>query len=324
MIREQKYKLITHFIEDLIRSEQLHIGDRIPSVNALKIKFGLSRSSIFLALDDLKSRGIIETVPAIGCFVSSNRIMVKEKVLLLFNEINLFKDTIYQAFLSEIEDKAVVDIMFHNYNRSVFETLLENANGKYSSYVIMPGKFTGLEELLASISGHIVLADHFSKELALKYPSVGQDFENDTYNALTSGINHIRKYHRIILIQNSSKEPEERYSGIKKFCLENAFIPQMIPTLEGWNVQKGDLYLTAEDIELVRLIKSIGNTGLSIGCDIGIISYNDDPIKAILAGGITTLSSDFGIMGKSLARLVLDKEKRNIANPCRLEIRCSL
>lgn len=324
MTKEQKYKAVVHFIEEQIVSGKYSIGDRIPSVNAFRIKFGISRSSVFLALKELQSRGLIEPVQAIGNFVSSNQVKIKEKVLLLFNEINLFKDMIYKSFLAEIDDRASVDIMFHNYNRTVFETLLENADGKYTSYVIMPGKFTGIDRLLSSISGHIVLADHFSASLTERYSSVGQDFESDTYNALENEIEHIRKYRRIILIQQSSKEPEERYVGICKFCSKNGFVPCLIPTVSGWTLNKGDLYITAENIELVHLIKSLKNTGFTLGRDIGIISYNDDPIKEILEGGIATLSSDFDAMGRSLARLVVDKEKQNIRNPYHLAVRRSL
>lgn len=324
MIREQKYKAIVHFIEQKIISGEYRIGDHIPSVNALKIRFGISRSSVFLAMDELKSRGLIESVSAIGYYVASDQVNIKEKVLLLFNEFTAFKEAIYNSFISTIGNTASVDIMFHNYNRNVFEALLRSANGKYNSYVLMPGKFTGIEHILENIEGHIVLADHYDRALVGKYSSVGQDFEEDTYQALSSGLPKLHKYKRLILIQRSEIEPEERYLGLRRFCIENRFKSDLIPSIRDWRIERGDLFITAEDKELVELLKLAKKLDLTPGKDIGIISYNDTPMKEILAGGISTLTTDFNSMGKTLAEMVEDKALRTVANPCTLIMRNSI
>ena len=60
------------------------------------------------------------------------------------------------------------------------------------------------------------------------------------------------------------------------------------------------------------------------GKDFGIISYNDTPLKEILAGGITTLSTDFKQMGQTMASLITQKEIKTIENPWKLDIRNSL
>lgn len=324
MMREQKYKAVVHFVEDNIISGKYRIGDRIPSVNSFKIRFNISRSSIFLAMDELKSRGLIESESAVGYYVTSNQVRINEKVLLLFNEFTSFKETIYNSFMAEINENTTVDIMFHNYNRTVFETLLRAVNGKYTTYVLMPGKFADIKPILSSIDGHIVLADHFSKNLVGLYSSVGQDFEKDTYMALKSGIEKIHKYKRIVLIQKYGIEPEERYSGIKRFCAEYGFMHQIISSIGDLEIESGDLFVTAEDLELVNLLKSVKQQCKVLGRDLGIISYNDTPVKEILAGGISTLTTDFNQMGRTLAHLVEDKTLQTIANPCRLIIRNSL
>lgn len=324
MNREQTYKKIVHFIEDQIISGEYHIGDKIPSVNALKIRFGVSRSSIFLAMNELKSRGLIESEIAVGYYVINEQVKIREKILLLFNEFNAFKEDIYKSFINEIGEEANVDIMFHNYNQEVFETLLKASSGKYTSYVLMPGKFLGLLPLLEKLNAHIVLADHFPKELIGHFSSVGQDFERDTYNSLRSSLDQIKRYNRLILVQSTTFEPEERFDGIKRFCEEYGFTPLMIPTVNGHTPIKGDLYITAEDRELVNILKIVKKDGFQLGKDLGIISYNATPVKEILSGGITTLSTDFSSMGHTLAQLVKDKNIRTIPNPCTLTIRSSL
>ena len=73
MLREKRYKQIVHEVEQNILDGKYKLGDRIPSINSWRIRTGLSRSSIVLALDELKSRGIIESEQSVGYFVNSTR-----------------------------------------------------------------------------------------------------------------------------------------------------------------------------------------------------------------------------------------------------------
>lgn len=311
MQREPKFKIIVHFIEEQIQNGKFGLGDQIPSVNALRIRFGLSRSSIFLAMEDLKSRGIIEAEPAVGYYVRSTSIEVQKKILLLFNELNAFKEKIYQSLVEELGSTASVDIMFHNYDRRVFEALLREAEGRYTSYVLMPGKFTGLSTLLDHLQeqGKVYLLDHFNDDIAGRYPGVRQDFYMDTYDALLKNLNSIRKYDTLVLVQHEAKEPEERYKGILQFAEEFGFGSIFLPSIQNSDLRRGILYITPNDRELACIIKKAESQNLEIGSDIGIISYNDTPLKEILCGGITTLSTDFTQMGKTMASLIQEKSK---------------
>jgi len=78
------------------------------------------------------------------------------------------------------------------------------------------------------------------------------------------------------------------------------------------------------DRDLVYLLKQSEKQGLLPGKDVGIISYNDTPLKEILVGGITTLSTDFNLMGKTMASLLNTKSIETIENPWKLIIRKSL
>ena len=46
---------------------------------------------------------------------------------------------------------------------------------------------------------------------------------------------------------------------------------------------------------------------LTLAKDIGVISYNDTLLKEIVEGGITTITTDFNVMGKRLAEMILNK-----------------
>ena len=70
--------------------------------------------------------------------------------------------------------------------------------------------------------------------------------------------------------------------------------------------------------DLAELIKLCRDKNLSVGADIGIISYNETVLKEVLAEGITVISTDLTYMGEKLAWLILSKEKVKIKNPFRM------
>lgn len=51
---------------------------------------------------------------------------------------------------------------------------------------------------------------------------------------------------------------------------------------------------------------------LILGKDIGIISYNETPLKELL--GITVISTDFKVMGETAAYMVLKNKKEKVKN----------
>ena len=321
---ESKYKQIVNHVIDGINSGKYKKGDWIPSVNEFRKNYNLSRDTVFSGLKELKSKGIIESNPGKGFYVLSTKISFKHNIFLLFNELNEFKEDLYNSFMDSIGKSATVDLYFHNYNRKVFETLINEANGKYTTYIIMSGKFEGIEPLLNSLSGNIYLLDHFHPELKGKYSSVFQNFEKDTYEALNNSLSEIKKYNHIVMVQKDKKEPLERYQGLCTFCLEHRFTHEFISETYQRTIKKGEVYMVVNDRDLVDLLKQSEKQNLKLKKDFGIISYNDTPLKEILAGGITTLSTDFKLMGKTMASLIKKKTIETIENPWTFNIRKSL
>jgi DNA-binding LacI/PurR family transcriptional regulator len=54
---------------------------------------------------------------------------------------------------------------------------------------------------------------------------------------------------------------------------------------------------------------------LELGKDLGIVSNNETPLKGIVASGITTISTDFAQMGKTMAEMILNHQKQKLDNP---------
>jgi DNA-binding LacI/PurR family transcriptional regulator len=76
--------------------------------------------------------------------------------------------------------------------------------------------------------------------------------------------------------------------------------------------------------DLVELIEKVIIRKLKPGKDIGVISYNETPLKKIILDGITTISTDFKLMGEKTAELVLNNSREHIAIPFKVTLRNSL
>ena len=321
---DSKYKLIVKYVQDGIRSGRLQKGDWIPSINEFRRMFNLSRDTVFAGITELKSKGIIESRQGQGYYIDSTNLSSDYNIFLLFNELNAFKEELYSSFMESIDSCNSVNLQFHNYNREIFDHLLTEAKGKYNTYIIMTGKFLGTEELLNSLGGRVYLLDHYEKELYGKYSAVAQDFEQDTYDALCSGIEHLKRYRHFIMVQNEAKEPYERFYGLKRFCQESGFECRYLNSIENRRIHQGDVFILVNDRDLVAVIKQASRQGFVPGKDFGIISYNETPLKEVLCGGITTLSTDFRQMGRTMASLLSTPGITVIRNPWCLNLRSSV
>jgi DNA-binding LacI/PurR family transcriptional regulator len=87
---------------------------------------------------------------------------------------------------------------------------------------------------------------------------------------------------------------------------------------------KGEVYINLMDDDLVTLIEKIILSKLKIGKEIGVISYNETPLKKIILNGITTISTDFEAMGIVAANIVKTGIKTTCEVPFRLTARASL
>ncbi|CAH0337611.1 hypothetical protein FVB9288_03382 [Flavobacterium sp. CECT 9288] len=319
-----KYQQIITSIEVALQQELLQKGDRLPSVNKVRLEFSLSRDTVLLAYDELKKRGIIYAIPGKGYYVKSVEISIKQKIFLLFDELNIFKEDLYNSFLENIGTTAQVDIFFHHFNVPVFQKLIHDSNGNYTKYIIMP---TNLEEAASIIKTlpvqDVYILDQTNPEL-LNYPAVYQNFVKDIYEGLLKGKAKLNKYKKLIMIFPGFREPLGMKIGFEKFCNDHAFEYEIITEFKNREITKGEVYIIPSDRDLVSVIEKAKLQNLQLGNDYGIISYNETPLKKVVENGITTISTHFEMMGQLLAQMILKGKKEQIENKSDLILRNSL
>lgn len=319
-----KYKQIILSIEKAIEEEKLIKGDRLPSVNKVCLAFSLSRDTVLLGYDELKKRGIIYAIPGKGYYVKSVEINIKQKIFLLFDELNSFKEDIYNSFLKNIGKNVQVDIFFHHFNPIVFQKLIEDSNGSYTKYIIMPTNLKDVASFIKNLPvGEVIILDQTNPELK-SYPAIYQNHQKDIFEGLAKAKEKLDKYKKLILIFPGFREPLGMKIGFEAFCTAYHFEHEIITEFTDREITEGDLYVIPNDRDLVQVIEKARSQNLRLGTDFGIISYNETSLKKIVANGITTISTHFEMMGKILANMILKGSKEQIENKSALIIRNSL
>ncbi|MDX1939332.1 MAG: GntR family transcriptional regulator [Saprospiraceae bacterium] len=325
-----KYKQIIQSILASIEKGRLKEHDKLPSVNRLLIQFDISRDTVVKAYEELKETGIIESVPGKGYYVKNTHLKRKAKVFLLFNKLSAHKQIIYDAFANTLKDQASIDFfIYHNNYRLFKEWILEHKDGDYTHFVIITHFLDGgadLKEVINQIPKEkLILLDKKIEGITGNYAAVYQDFAKDIYNALTQALDLLQKYHTIkIIFPEYTYHPREILTGFKRFCAEYAFNFKIINNIGHEPIAPNEAYINLMEDDLVVLIKRIKNLGYKVGQEVGIISYNETPLKEILLDGITVISTDFEKLGETAARMTLDNKREHIANPFYLVVRNSL
>jgi DNA-binding transcriptional regulator YhcF (GntR family) len=319
-----KYRQIISSVLLAIEKKALKKGDKVPSINQICSDFSLSRDTVMLAFNELKAKGILYSQPGKGYYVVTTEIQPEENIFVLFDELNSFKEDLYNSLITNLKGKAIVDIYFHHFNFKVFKNLIAESIGHYTSYIIMPATFDNTSLLISKIPKEkVFILDRLKSDLKM-YPVLYQDFENDFCDALNEGLELLKKYRKLIFVNAGGKEPVERVKGFERFCNSNGISFQVVKSLDGLRPELYEAYFITSDRDLVEMVKLAKDYNYKLGKKFGIVSFNDTMLKEVVADGITTISTDFVEMGKTLADMVLSRKNIQVRNPSRLIVRNSL
>lgn len=317
-------QIVDHFMQK-IDDGLLKTDDPLPSINLLANSNNLSRDTVMMAYNELKQQGIIKAIPGKGYYVKSTNTKLQKNLFLLFDELNGFKEDLYQSFMANIPPHFNVDLFFHHFNKGVYEKLIGDNKNAYHKYIIMPSNMPGTGKPIDELpQDKVILLDQPADGTNKTYPIIYQSFHEDIYNGLQQAVERIRNYHHLILLFPGGKEPIGFQSGFTSFCSHHQLKYQVCGAFDPENMKPGNLYLCIDNRDLISVVKETRQKNLIIGQQIGIISINDTALLEIIEGGITAISTDFGEMGRRLAQMVTNNETGQIKNPSRLIVRNSL
>ncbi len=301
---------------------------QLPSINQISTENKLARETVVKAFRLLQEKGIINAVHGKGFFITSEKIRSAHHIFLLFDALSAYKEVLYKAIQNEFGPEVSIDIFFHHFNPKTFENLIKEAAGNYTAYIVLPFDSPKITEMLNPLPvDKLFLLDRWPRFYKNQFVGVYQDFYSDVISALGPFSSKFEKYEKLVLVFRDLRTeiPMELREGFEEFCYQNNIIYEIKKkALKKSDIERNAAYLCIDNNDLVALVETANLRKWIIGRDIGIISYNDTPLKKVVANGITVISTSFEEMGKRMARLVLDNKKECIANPGSLIDRGSL
>lgn len=324
-----KYLQLANAVISAIEGGKIKKDDMLPSINELSYVLEISRDTAEKGYKHLKHLGVLGSVPGKGYYIANADFKQKLHIVLFFNKLSAHKKIVYDAFVKAIGSEAAVDFYIYNNDLSLFRKLLQNLKQEYTHYVIIPHFIEGRDKAAEIINtipkDKLVLLDKLVPEVEGEYAAVYEDFEKDIYNALEEAKEHLSKYHTLKLIfPDRSYFPKGIIKGFYRFCQQYAFNHLLVSDISDEPISAGEVYINLMEDDLVKLLDRVISLKLRIGKDVGIISYNETPLKKFILNGITTISTDFKRMGEAAAQLILNNSKGHEEVPFYLTLRPSI
>ncbi|WP_256007543.1 GntR family transcriptional regulator [Pedobacter deserti] len=315
-----KYLQLSNAVIKAIEQGKLQKDGMLPSINELSYVLEISRDTAEKGYRYLKKLDVIGSVPGKGYYVARSDVKRKLKVFLLFNKLSAHKKIVYDAFVAALGQDVSVDFYIYNNDFTLFKRFLANQKDEYSHYVIIPhfieGEAQARDIINAIPKEKLILLDKKLAGITGDFAAVYENFEHDIYNALDEAREHLSKYHMLkIIFPKRSYFPREILDGFQRFCLQYAFSHRVVSNIAEETLAIGEAFITLMEDDLVTLLEKAMGMHMEVGKEIGVISYNETPLKKIILNGITTISTDFRFMGTAAAQLILDNVRSHIEVP---------
>lgn len=326
--RVPKYVQVADSIANDILTHKIKQGQRLPSINDLSHSSSFSRDTIEKAYKVLKGRDLIFAIHNVGYFATIKDFESRIKVLFLVNKPSVFKLEVYNAFMNALGNEASVEMCLYFCEEEIFIEALEKHSDNCDYFVIMPHFKSNIYNYISyppnviraleSISTEKrIIIDNYYEEIPDTVAAIYQDYEQDIFYALEEALLKLQKYDKLILVYPTKLSfpfPVSILDGFILFCEQHCFDFEIIEDIKtdiNFNIKC--VFITIEDGNLVKLLNQIKENKVIIGKEVGIVSYNDTPLKSIM--GISVFSTDFKKMGKTAAEFILKNKKEIVKNP---------
>ena len=325
---QPKYQQLIEAVLTGIEQGTLVLGQQLPSISELAGQHSVAKVTVTKAYEALRQRGVVLSRHGKGFYVATTNVRTPLNVLVLFDTLNAYKETLYDSLKAALPPDATLNVFFHHYNRTLFESLIRNNLGRYNAYVVMPHFNDDVSDVISLIpADKLLLIDQTIATLPGNYAAVYQDFEQDIYQALMAAAERLGRYQKLTLIRSEDHFqyiPTSLLDGFYRFGRDSGIPCAVVDNYHDELIQREEAFLLFAERDLIALIKQVNRAGLILGQDVGLIAYDDTPVKEILAGGITVISTDFAQMGQTAGQLLTSRTRAKIANPGGLIMRQSV
>ncbi len=316
-----KFQQLVDTVVSALATNKLHQGDQLPTVNVMCQENSLSRDTVFKAYSILKEQGIVESVPNRGYFIAKEG----RKIFLFLDTFKAYKEVLYSEFVKNLDKDTIADVHFHHYNIDLFKKLITEASNRYSKYIIMPfahKEVAGVVNLLPPDKTLIIDWNTNIKSIKNK---LYQDFSAPVSEVLEQANHLMSRYKRMVMVYpNYTYHPIITAERFEEYCRKYNYNYIRLQKEDDLNVKAGDMYFSVSDRMLGHILEQCRERKLEPGVDVGILSYNETPMKKFIYKGISVISTDFKLMGQKAAAFASNDITMDFCVPTKLYFRESL
>lgn len=322
------YRQIYRQIEEGRRSGALPAGTILPSMNELADSHEISRETVKKAYNLLCRDGIVVSRQGKGFYVAEPSAGAEKKILVLIDKQSIYNQLMLQSLQERLAGRAHLTILLHNQDLGLLEYYLDSSLDMYDYYLVSPhfpldkvSQTRAVRQLKRIPNRKLIMVDNWLREVPGNYGVVYQDFRHDAENGLMEGADDILRSGRLkVIVLPASLYGKVILRSVREFA-ERLGVGVSVSSSVPPKVEKGDVFLVLNsqlDSGLALLSRRVSDSGLEVGKDVRVISYNEFPLNEIVLGGLTTISTDFAAMGTTVADMVLGGEMKKIHNPFRM------
>lgn len=330
--KEPIYKQLVTQVERSLHDGHLQAGKQIPSMNELAAQLNISKETVKKAYGILVDKSLIIPKHGKGFYAADLQSSGHPQILVIFDKFSVYKQILYNAFAESLSGKAEVTIVNHDQSLDLLEYYLDNNLDHFDYYVVTPhfpldsaSQARAVKQLSRIPNRKLIMLDRLQPGYpGNNYGAVYQDFENDIHDGLSQGMDPARKIRTLrVITLPSSLYGSCICKGVDRFTREHGIPVEYLNSAPA-DIHHGDTFLVLNsqlDAGLVSLAHVIQSSGLQIGKDVHIISYNESEMNELVLGGLTTVSTDFAQMGRLAAGMILNRHMEKIHCPFRMNKR---
>lgn len=328
------YKQIVAEVKRAVKSGTLANGSAMPSLSEFASLNGISMETTKKAYTVLKKEGLLSGHQGKAYFIDVRDNGAPLRVLMLVDKLSAYKLAIHRGLAESLKRTADISINIHNQNIDMFEKMVNDTADSYDYYLVAAHfpkdvKTSRIAKIIRHIPNNkLILIDKDIPEVNGRIGRICQDFANDATNALTEALNLVKKYKSVVTITSSnSLYSKDIYPGIHQLLKKNGVKSKLETAFNSSIMAPGTLFIVLGgqlDNDHFTIIREAIAKGYTLGKDIGLISYNDEPVNEFICNGLSCLSCDFEQMGREAAAMINSGEMRNVHPPFNLIVRASL
>ena len=340
LVANHKYRRIFETLQDDIAAGRYQPGKRLPSEVELVRRFGASRMTIFRAMHELQSLGLVTRRVGSGTFVSSNTNTGSHVFGLLIPELG--QTEIFEAIckgMMEAQEAMHHSLLWGNAvspeedkERAAEQLCQHYIAQKVSGVFFAPvefsaNRFQANHKIVAAFDRARIAVVLLDRDLEpypqrSKYDLVGIDNRRTGYLATECLIKTGAKRIAFLARPNSAATVDARIAGYREallsqeekprrdlVCIGDAGDTKFINSL--LRKHRPDAFVCANDLTAGDLMHALISLGRRIPEDIRIVGIDDVKYARLLPVPLTTLHQPCRDMGRMAMAVMLDR----IANP---------